>query len=141
MSSIKEIYISNIKMGSVNKVSVKPDIKNNDPLDTFDGSIPSDANGNITWKISIDKYRYSTVSDYDTVDALLLRMIRNPEDVMIIERKTGVDGTIIKKQLFSDCKVSNNEYTLDASSDTVENLELTGSNMEQWNSKGEKVVW
>ena len=135
----KEIYADGILIGAVTKVDVGSDIPSVDPIKTFDGNVPADAPDEIPWKLTIEKIRYGKVADFDAMEALLLSMIKTPKDIMVIERSNGIDGKISKKQVFYKCKVSNTKYTIDTENKTADNIELTCTNMAQWNSKGKKI--
>lgn len=135
----KEIYADGILIGAVTKVDVSSDIPSADPIKTFDGNVPGDAPDEIPWKITIEKIRYGKVADFDAMEALLLSMIKTPKDIMVIERSNGIDGKITKKQVFYKSKVSNTKYTIDTENKTADNIELTCTNMTQWNSKGKKI--
>ena len=114
----KEIYADGILIGAVTKVDVSSDIPSADPIKTFDGNVPGDAPDEIPWKITIEKIRYGKVADFDAI---------------------GIDGKITKKQVFYKSKVSNTKYTIDTENKTADNIELTCTNMAQWNSKGKKI--
>lgn len=135
----KEIYASSKLIGAVTKVDVSSDIPSSEPIKTFDGNVPGDTPDEIPWKITIEKIRYGKVTDFDNMEALLLSMIKTPQDIMIIERANGIDGKIIKKQIFYKAKVANTKYTLNTENKTADNIELVCVNMAQWNSKGKKI--
>ena len=135
----KEIYASSKLIGAVTKVDVSSDIPSSEPIKTFDGNVPGDTPDEIPWKITIEKIRYGKVTDFDNMEALLLSMIKTPQDIMVIERANAIDGKIIKKQIFYKAKVANTKYTLDTENKTADNIELVCVNMAQWNSKGKKI--
>ena len=137
----KSIYVDGILVGAVTKVDVSSDIPASDPIKTFDGNVPNDAPDEIPWKITIEKIRYGKVADFDDMEALLLSMIKNPKDVKVVEHTGGIDGTIGKKQIFVKSKVSSTKYTIDTENKTADNIELTCTQMLQYDSKGNRIIF
>lgn len=127
----KTIYIDTIHVGYANKAEISPEISNADPIKTFDGPIPS-GSSEISWNVTIDKLRYGTVAEYKQLEALLLSMLNNPKSIKIVEKTNGVDGPLKVKTIVYKCNLNDKKYTLDAESETVENLSFKGTSMREW---------
>ena len=133
----KRIYINNIKVGYANKVELSPDITNAEPVKTFDGGVPNGSD-DVSWSVTIDKLRYGKISDYKTMETLLLSMFKTPYTISIIEEVIGVDGTIKVQNNVYKCILTDKKYSIDVESNTVENLSFTGAYMREY-INGEQI--
>ena len=135
----KKIMISNKRVGYANKVEVSPNITNAEPVATFDGGVPN-GNDEVTWSVTIDKLRYGKITDYLNMEKLLLSMLKTPYTITITEDVTAIDGTMTVQTKVYKAVLTDKKYTIDAESNTVENLSFTGASMKEF-VNGEEITY
>ena len=121
----KEVYIGSMKVMWGTNVKVSPET-NISSTPTFDGVL-TDGTDKIPYKITMDRLRYGTQTDYMALHQKLDSMLTNPETVKVVETvRTQTEAFKIIDYIYN-CYVDDDSYEIKADERTVENLGFKGS--------------
>lgn len=124
MILVKEIYIDDVFLGDATKATVKKEISSEETA-TFQRTI-IDTNPNPAITVSVESVVAGTKNRYIALLQKLKYAESKPVTIQLISESPGDDGIITEKEFAYKCKLSSDEYEVDAIKRTAKKLEFKG---------------
>lgn len=132
MATKKLIWLGSLELTYANKAETEPEIET-DVIKTFSGNI-TDGDDKPSWKISVDKVRYSgTVDEFIKIRKKVYDMMKNSDSVKIVELSNIGSGEEVNvREVYYNCIVDNKKVSFDVETRTVENLSFVATGKREW---------
>lgn len=127
----KRVIIGNKNTGIISMmwgtgVKGSPNIENSD-TPTFSGTIVQGTE-NVSWGLEIDRLRYDDMETHMALDAKLISMMSNPEDITVVDTvKPKGKPAYEVTDLYVGCIVDGNDYEMSTEDLTTESLKFKAS--------------
>ena len=134
-----ELYIGTTKVGYTQKADLSEEMGDTDPIQTFDGPVPSLVAAENTYTVSFDVVRYEgSAANFKKLKQLIRSTKTTPQPIKIVEQVTFADKkSATYTQQISDCTLSSNKVSFDPESRTITSLEFKGTGLKEFENNKE----